>query len=142
MQRAAAASPTSSPTTPSGPASKKQRLSTGNSPAAPSADAQAIHEALAAEELKRQEAIDRQAANAGETKWVLSYQDQKPKYKQPPMRIVSAGFSSIDSAGPKRATAEDEEEEDGVVGPNYQGRKSFGRFNRTVEVRHECMDMI
>jgi len=130
MQRAAAASP---PTTPSGPPSKKQRLSTGSSPATPSADAQAVHEALAAEEQKRQEAIDRQAANAGETKWVLSYQDQKPKYKQSPMRIVSAGFSSIDAAGPARMAAEDEEE-DSVVGSNYQGRKSFGRFNRTVEV--------
>lgn len=130
MQRAAAASP---PTTPSGPPSKRQRLSTGSSPATPSADAQAIHEALAAEEQKRQEAVDRQAANAGETKWVLSYQDQKPKYDKPPMRIVSAGYSSIDAAGPARQAAGDEEEE-GVAGSNYQGRKSFGRFNRTVEV--------
>jgi len=134
MQRATAASPTSSPSTPNGPPSKKQRLSSGAGPSTPSSDAQAMQEALAAEEFKRVQALERQAADAGETKWVLSYQDQRPKTQQAPMRIVTAGFSAIDSGITSRATVDQSDDDDAELAAKMQGRRSFGRFNRTIEV--------
>ena len=139
MQRAAASPNSSSPSTPSQPPSKKQRLSSGGAtPATPSSDARAIQEALAAEELKRQQALDRQAADAGETKWVLSYQEVKAKTREAPMRIVTAGYGSIDSAAAvraMRANIDSDSEDEGSAARKIQGRRSFGRFNRAVEVR-------
>lgn len=133
MQRAAASSPTTSPSVPSEPSSKRQRLGDG-SPATPSADAQAVHDALAAEELKRTQALERQAADAGETKWVLSFKDQQPIAAHTPMRIVTAGYSTIDSAGGAHTdTADDDESE--TMRPGLPGRRSFGKFNRAIEVR-------
>ncbi|KAI9868881.1 MAG: hypothetical protein M1830_005498, partial [Pleopsidium flavum] len=75
MQRAAASSP-SSPQTPEQSSPKRQKLFNDSSPATPSADLQAIQAALAVEEAKRSEALERQAAEAGESKWVLSFQPE------------------------------------------------------------------
>lgn len=133
MQRAAAAaSPSSSPSTPNERPSKKQRLSNGSAIATPSSEARAIEEALAAEELKRQQAIDRQAAEAGESRWVLSYQDHKPKNAQPPIEIVTAGYGAIDGFSQQQRQATDIQNT--PTRPDIRGRRSFGKFNRAVEV--------
>lgn len=77
----------------------------------PASDLEAISAAIAAEEEKRRQAIARQAAEAGETEWVLDYADQG----HAPQPYVVA--DSLD--------AEDE----------HQGRQAFGNFRRkNVEV--------
>ena len=133
MQRSAA-KPTNTPITPStpaGPPSKRQRLSTGSSfPATTSSDYEAVRAALAAEELKRAQAIERQAAEAGETRWVLSFRDPEEsgegKGREPALKVVSAGFAVIDAVGDGELSKEEE-----GVGRTVGGRRRFGK----VEVR-------
>ncbi|KAF2652615.1 hypothetical protein K491DRAFT_718755 [Lophiostoma macrostomum CBS 122681] len=112
MQRSAAKS-ASDPSTPDGRPSKRARLSNGtsapNTPGTPS-DHEAMQSALAAEERKRQEAIDKAVANSGETKWVLSYKDNS---RPQGMRVVHAGFAAIDAD-------EDGSEEDEFAPPRMQ----------------------
>ena len=135
MQRASN-SPSSAPSTPSEPPSKKQRLSNGsqlspyNSSAAstPKSDAQTVEDALASEERKRSEAIEREAADRGESKWYLSYKEPQAPAVESPLRIVSAGYSALDASGNNRSS---EEENEGSK-PPVVGRRSFGNFNRTA----------
>lgn len=116
MQRAAATAATKEPQSaddsdPHNP--KRQRLSTEDesdgSGAQPPADLETVSAAVAAEEDKRKEAISRQAAEAGETEWVLDYSGGFGQYSPQP-NVVAAG--SLD----------DEE--------LYGGRKSYGNFRR------------
>ena len=133
MQRASA-SPASAPSTPTEYPSKKQRLSNGSynsTPAsAPSSDAQAIEKALAAEEQKRTEALEREAAHRGESKWYLSIREPQVPAAESPMHIVSAGYSTLDTAQDRFS----EEEGEGGAVPQVTGRRSFGKINRVVEV--------
>ncbi|GAB7356833.1 hypothetical protein MBLNU459_g7709t1 [Dothideomycetes sp. NU459] len=143
MQRAAASSPTasspapSSHDSPSQPPTKRQRLSTsaGSVTAAAAAaeeeEARAVRDALAAEDHKRAQAIDRAAADAGESKWVLSFHRDQPAAVQTPLRIVSAGYSTIDSAAGTHPTPDHVDEE--RLRPSLAGRRSFGKFNRAIE---------
>lgn len=119
MQRAAAtAAAKETPDSPSGDDAsshtpKRQRLSSepeSDSPSKPTADLEAISAAVTAEEEKRREAISRQAADAGETEWVLDFSSFGQFAPQP--NVVEAG--SLD--------ADDEE----ISG----GRKSYGNFKR------------
>lgn len=117
MQRAAATAATKEPQLGDDSDShspKRQRLSTEaetDSPGAqPAAELETISAAMAAEEDKRREAISRQAAEAGETEWVLDYSDDFGQYAPQP-NVVAAG--SLD--------ADDEV---------YGGRKSYGNFRR------------
>jgi hypothetical protein len=97
MQRSAAKSVASSPSTPNGPPSKKVRLSNG-------ADHEILQMALAEEEKKRQEALDKAAQYTGETKWVLSVNDPLAGKRRASMNVRQAGFAELD--------AEDESEEE------------------------------
>lgn len=138
MQRSAA-SPASSPSTPSEPPSKRQRLSNGSHVSTPSStprsDVQAVEEALAAEEQRRTEALEREAADRGETKWYFSFKEQQTTVQESPLRIVSAGFSMLDATRP---TVDGFSEEDVDVDiSTAKGRRSFGKFNRSLEV---CYD--
>ncbi|KAL4995422.1 hypothetical protein BDV10DRAFT_132717 [Aspergillus recurvatus] len=93
---------------------KKRRVSAaGGSPAAPSSDMEAISAALAEEEERRREAISRQAAEAGETEWVLDFggTDTVNQYSQP---LVLAD-SSLDA-------------DDDDLG--YGGRQLYGNYKR------------
>lgn len=136
MQRAAA-STSSPPSTPPEPPSKRQRLSNGlyNSiSSTPQSDARSVEEALAVEDQKRTEALEREAANRGETNWYLSFKEPHSPATKTPLRIVSAGYAALDAADSAldRSTAEDD---DPRGTPQLQGRRSFGKFNRKVEVR-------
>lgn len=102
MQRAAAKSSPSS-STPNGPPAKKARLSTGAS-AQSTTDQEIIQSGLDAEEARHQAALDRAAQHAGDTKWVLSFQDPLEGKRQDAMKVRHAGYAEID--------AEDESEED------------------------------
>ncbi|KAG2411577.1 hypothetical protein HFD88_009133 [Aspergillus terreus] len=115
MQRAAAtAAAKESPQTPtesSTPTPKRQRLTPTQSPAGPSSDLEAISAALAAEEDKRREALSRQAAEAGETEWVLDY----GAGAQVPVQPMVVAADSLDA-----------DDEDMVLG----GRQAYGNFKR------------
>lgn len=104
MQRAAAKSSPSSPATSNGPPAKKARLSYGAS-AVGTSDQEIIQSGLDAEEAKRQAALDKAAQYAGETKWVLSFQDTLKGKRQDAMQVRHAGYAEID--------AQDDSEEDG-----------------------------
>jgi hypothetical protein len=76
------------------------RLSIGTSapgtPGTPS-DHEVIQAAIAAEEKKRQEALDKASAQSGETKWVLSFKDPQDGSRAPEMQVVHAGFATLDA---------------------------------------------
>lgn len=130
MQRAAASSQPPTPLAPSSePPTKRQRISISKSQsplASPiSADVQAFHAAADLEEAKRTAAIERIAAEAGETKWVLSTADAgQTNGTDRKLRFLTAGYSDID-----QATAQ-------ATGLRHgeMGRRSFGRFNKDIEV--------
>jgi hypothetical protein len=125
MQRSAHKAAASSPSTPDGPPSKRARLSNGRSaPGTPGTpDHQIIQSALAAEEKKRQEALDKAAQHVGETKWVLSYTDPLEGKRPESLQIQKAGFAEIDAA--------DESDEEEVQQPI---RKKFGGGLKKPEV--------
>ncbi|THY05130.1 hypothetical protein D6D03_03248 [Aureobasidium pullulans] len=126
MQRASASTPTT-PTTPDGTRpSKRQRTEAAVDP-----DVRAFQEAAAAEEAKKNAFIERAAAEAGETKWVLSVSDDKPQNTASSLRIVEAGYGAIDSGAPIPESDDEEEEQSAGMA----GRRSFGKFNKAVEVR-------
>ncbi|KAF3407392.1 hypothetical protein DPV78_001322 [Talaromyces pinophilus] len=115
MQRAAASSSPAPVEDSETPSPKRQRLST--EPATtprPTSDLDAVNAALAAEDQRRADAIARQAAEAGETNWVLDFEGPavaaKTAVSAQPM-IVAA--DSLD--------AEDQELSNG-------GRKTYGGF--------------
>ncbi|CBF73777.1 hypothetical protein AN8048.2 [Aspergillus nidulans FGSC A4] len=98
---------------------KKRRVSAadGISPA-PSSDLEAISAALAEEEERRREAISRQAAEAGETEWVLDFGDAVT-VDQPAQPLVLAD-SSLDA-------------DDDDLG--YGGRQLYGNFKRKTKAK-------
>ena len=140
MQRSAAAnasasphsSPKATPDSPQQPQQKRRRIDSQSSPSTPTAqsDLDRINLALAEEEKKRQDALARQAHDAGETKWVMDYArngSSNGTAKDGGTRkvVVSTTYSGLDAV------------EDGMSGnraPNDLGRRSFGRFNKEVEV--------
>lgn len=113
MQRAAASAASKEPSQPSDEdphTPKKQRLSTGGESQSPaqSTDLETISAAVAAEEDKRKEAIARQAAESGETEWVLDYAGDFGPF--PPLpNVVAADSLDDDEPG---------------------GRRSYGNFKR------------
>ncbi|PGH09776.1 hypothetical protein GX51_00460 [Blastomyces parvus] len=140
MQRAAAASVSSTPTTQSPstptpsqlqqqpydtlnastPSPKRQKTSSHSAsapstPARSNADLEAISAAIRAEEEKRAAAIARQAAEAGEEEWVIEY--PPGTFPEPPSQTVMDGGAAYGFGD-----GGDEE----VMG----GRLSFGGFKR------------
>ncbi|KGO63621.1 hypothetical protein PITC_050030 [Penicillium italicum] len=110
MRRAAAAKETQSPSSDaSSQNSKRPRLSTdAESPR--TSDMDAIAAALAAEEEKRQQAVTRAAAEAGETHWVLNVPATTQSTQQP--MVLAA--DSLDA------------DDDTYSG----GRRAYGNFKR------------
>ncbi|KAE8356692.1 hypothetical protein BDV28DRAFT_145016 [Aspergillus coremiiformis] len=125
MQRAAAtAAAQESSQTPSAegsntPTPKRQRVAPGEQSQSPPAthwkDLEAISAALAAEEGKRREAITRQAAESGETEWVLDFgaENSVNPYAPPPFIVAD---NSLDA-----------DDYDNLA---YGGRQSYGNFRR------------
>ncbi|KAI9723059.1 MAG: hypothetical protein M1812_001508 [Candelaria pacifica] len=140
MQRAAASHPSTTnpltPTSPSSePSSKRRKISNNHTPNVPNSDLQAVRAAVAAEEAVRSAAIEKQAAEAGETRWVFSFQDGGGNgVENRRLKIVEDGFAGIDSGrGIEIASMEDEEDEGQGWREKVVGRRSFGRFNRALE---------
>ena len=86
----------------------------------------AIQAALAVEEAKRAEALERQQAEVGETKWVLSFQKEDRAGGAQVLRVDEVGYEGIDAL---------QGHEDEPWRPAMVGRRSFGRFNKALEVR-------
>ena len=133
MQRAAASTPRS-PQTPDSPSSKRQKLSNPSTSATASADLKAIQAALAAEEAKRSDALERQAAEVGDTKWVLSFMEDDAGRMHGRANgvahVITTGYSDLDgSIRPQNADGE-------PWRPQMVGRRSFGKFNRALEVNY------
>ncbi|KAJ9639863.1 hypothetical protein H2199_006096 [Coniosporium tulheliwenetii] len=132
MQRAAA-TPTS-PQTPTGPPNKRRRLSSTTTtppaaePARPATDLEALQAVLAAEEEKRVQAIERLAAEAGDTRWVLSFREPDADAAgQGGLTVVNAGFAAIDDAG----SYDEERDERPTV-----GRRSFGKPIKSQQMQN------
>ena len=124
MQRAAASTPPfapqSQPRSPRTSSSKRRKVSdTPSSIATPPSDLQLIQVALTEEEEKREKAVERVAEEAGETKWVLSTVDGGEQTSLGELRIAETGYSDIDQEAWR---------------PSVVGRRSFGKFNRDLEV--------
>ena len=125
MQRAAAAAtvPSATPAQTSDiPPSKRRK--TSQQQASPATDADVYEAAAKAEDAKRVAAIERIAAEAGETKWVLSTANRNGVTSDKKVRFLTTGYSDIDQETPNTGTRHDQ-----------RGRRSFGRFNRELEVR-------
>ena len=125
MQRAAAKSSPSTSSTPNGPPAKKARLSNGAS-APGTSDQEIIQSGIDAEEARHQAALDRAAQHAGDTKWVLSFQDPLEGKRQDAMNVRHAGYAEIDAED----DSEEEEEED-----TRPVRMQFGGGVKRKEVR-------
>jgi hypothetical protein len=111
MQRTGASPATpSTPSTPAGPPSKKQRLSNGGAIASP---------------------VSGPVDSSDETKWYLSFRAPQLHPAASPLRVVSAGFSTLDARGRDDVSSEEEETE--APRPQMPGRKSFGKFNKKLE---------
>ncbi|KAL8922428.1 MAG: hypothetical protein Q9208_005150 [Pyrenodesmia sp. 3 TL-2023] len=132
MQRAAASSPPSTPQELDGPRSAKRRKTSADQSSVttpitiPVNDAHAFQVAADAEDAKRAAAIEKVAADAGETKWVLSTADtdgsQANGIGQRKLRFLATGYSDID-ADPAQTTERRAE----------MGRRSFGRFSENIK---------
>ncbi|KAI9756795.1 MAG: hypothetical protein M4579_003712 [Chaenotheca gracillima] len=130
MQRAAASGSSSNEPSNDGRPSKRQKYSNS---AGKDSDLRAAQAAVAAEEAKRDQALQRQAAEAGDTRWILSFKGGEAHGTSPVGRqIISAGYASIDGLGQAKQNGDDSKM--AVPGkPETAGRKSFGKFNRGLE---------
>merc|ERR1712000_161133 len=142
MQRAAHSSPSAaSPSSPDEPSPKRRRtdLTSASTPSKVNVDAladrKAIQAALASEEAKRQAALEKQAAEAGDTRWVLSFEDQQHSAPSPvlALRVVQTGFANLDASPPQPRFTENESEDQAPM----VGRRSFGRFNKVLEKQQD-----
>lgn len=102
------------------PSSKRVRLSSGEAaPGHTPDEAEILARALEEEERKKEEAIQRAAEKAGETKWELSFYEGGVRAPQNAgLRVEYAGFAVIDGE-------ESEDEDEGEV-PVRTGRVQFG----------------
>jgi len=132
MQRAAASS--TDPSSPDQPPAKRQKQS-GDSPTSPDVDSlvdkQAVQAAITKEERMRQAALDKAAEQSGDTHWHLIFENQdgdELSSSKKSLKVVEAGFASIDNgeAGLESVS---------TGSPIVNGRRSFGRFNKQLEVR-------
>lgn len=108
------------------------RMSNGGSaPGTPGTpDYEILQTALAAEEQKRQEALDKAAEHTGETKWVLSVQDPQRNQRQDTMKVTQAGFAELDAD----SGSEGEEEEARPIRRQFGGGLKKQEVSRTREM--------
>lgn len=111
MQRAAASAAINESSQPPSdtPSPKRSRTDQDQAPT-PQSDLDAISAALAEEENRRREAVSKQAAESGETEWVLDF--DAPQHAPAP-RVVTADSLDADDSN--------------MV---YGGRQKYGNFKR------------
>lgn len=137
MQRAVAAGPSTSPSTPTSDdheQSSKRRKTSGRSSLGGTPETQtyvidhkAARAALEEEERKRQALVAKHAEALGDSHWVLDAAKlPAPQQGGAPLKIVQVGFSQIDRGGGAMAQEEDEEEEEEVATADGPTFRSFG----------------
>lgn len=149
MQRGAAtSSPQSAPSTPESRPTKRPRLSApSNLHGAQRPEEQSLkqqreeqqvseqlklQDTLADEEAKLQRTLDRQAVEAGDSKWELEAVDEAVGEG---LNVISAGYTMIDESRAKGGAEDGNEVDDRLpVTRTSSGRKSFGKFNKVIEV--------
>lgn len=102
------------------PSPKRQKVSGVSASTATSlSDLPPIQAALAEEEEKKGKAIERLAEDEGETDWILSTVNGDGGHGLGGIQVTKAGYSDIDQEAWR---------------PAMVGRRSFGKFNRDLEV--------
>ncbi|KXJ94504.1 hypothetical protein Micbo1qcDRAFT_44430 [Microdochium bolleyi] len=128
MQRAATTPTTSTPSTPASEEQSSKRRKVTHQPEddgiAAMVDHKAVQLALAEEERKRHEAVLRNAAEAGDARWVLSTPKQESFAVKPVLNVVQVGFAQIDSPNIKAGYDSDESASDSEAAV-----QPFRRFN-------------
>lgn len=148
MQRAAATAATAPPTDKSsasktedeGP-SKRRKHSHASKTNTPNAEAEqalydqkAIQAALEEEEKKRQAAIEKRAAELGDSHWVLPGAAVAPKAgARPVLNVVQVGFAQIDYSG----NASDDDDDDAPAAVSTTPR--FRQFN--IKKKKACLSI-
>lgn len=136
MQRAAAITNDMSELSTDQPSSKRRKIA--GSQSGSNNDIQVIKAAVASEELKRAEAMERQAERAGETRWFLSFQDESQGAMEAGtsnskgLQVIQTGFASIDEMA--SGSGQEETKMDHPGKPRGVGRMNFGNFSHASEV--------
>lgn len=149
MQRAAAAGPPASPSTPTSDhehSSKRRKTSGRASLGTPETqsyviDHKAAQAALEEEERKRQALVAKHAEALGDSHWVLDTA-RLPKSQQSntPLKIVQVGFSQIDRGGGSEVQEEEEDDESATTeGPIF---RSFGPKKETTKDDVSCRALL
>lgn len=135
MQRTAAPAPQSAPSTPESRPAKRPRLSEPSRLRAPDPADEQIRDVALEGERKRQQALDKQATDAGDSKWYLDLPEDTHVNG---FKVVNAGYTLLDSPRDGLDDGEDEvEATPDVPTRTLSGRKSFGNFNKVIEVRRK-----
>jgi len=132
MQRAAASSPTTNGSTtptdssPQEPASKRQRLSNGSALGRRSnnSDLEAVQAAMAEEELRKNQANERRAAEVGEERWVLDVPKSIPTTSNGALQVVMVSMADID------ALSDNDDDSDVDV---VEGRRKYGPNIKNIQ---------
>ncbi|KAI5365079.1 Putative M-phase phosphoprotein [Septoria linicola] len=106
-----------SPATTSEPPSKKQRLSTGAAKASPASTPNTPLDSPS-------------GAAQDDSKWYLSFRAPQAPAVESPLRIVQAGYATLDSTTRDNDLSSEDER---PTRPLMPGRKSFGKFNKVIE---------
>ncbi|KAK3368107.1 hypothetical protein B0H63DRAFT_487699 [Podospora didyma] len=138
MQRGAAAAATaSSPATPNtddeAGATKRRKTtytSAPNTPVVPLYDTKAVQAALEEEDKKRKAAIEKRAAELGDSHWVLTGVGTVPKSgPRQLLNVVQVGFAQIDYPTTPGDSAEEEASSHEAVNGGWSAGGRFRRFN-------------
>lgn len=128
MQRAATTATASTPSTPGSEEQSSKRRKVNHQPEddgiAAMVDHKAVQFALAEEERKRHEAVLRNAAEAGDARWVLSTPQQESLAVKPVLKVVQVGFAQIDSPNARAGNDSDDSGSDSEAAV-----QPFRRFN-------------
>ena len=117
--------------------SKRKRLSDGSalgtSPAMGVNDAQ--HSMPASVRSTKDDILAQQAEEAGDTKWTLeAHVPQVQNRTAPVMNVAIVGYSTIDASRPAQSGENSSDAGEDPAEEATPGRKSFGRFNKKIEV--------
>ncbi|TQS38789.1 hypothetical protein Golomagni_00696 [Golovinomyces magnicellulatus] len=91
--------------------------------------------AIAEEKKKSLAALDKLAAESGDTRWVLNYKDQECPSSATSLRVVYTGYAGLDGPSSLNVAMNEYEEK-----PTMIGRRSFGEFNKVLERQKNLRD--
>lgn len=137
MQRAAASSPQTPHETPPEPPNKRQKLANVSPGSAKGASSMILPSNETTENQKLEQTLARLAAEAGDEKWTLnsdstSNRSVSSKYD---IHITNVGYNTIDFEEPSNERRKENFEPSlPSPKPRFFGRKSFGKFNKKIEV--------